>query len=71
MAQVTTWNRKNLNWRLWSTREMLHVFHQERIEYLRDHEPRKLRKYLINTGDEEALIALDNANMKAEERQRS
>ena len=47
-----------------TTGEILWLVHQDTVQYLKDEEPNKVRKYLIAMGDEEALIAWDNDQMK-------
>lgn len=62
---MTRWNRAGLHWRSWTTPELLQVVHQENIEHFRDHQPRRLRAYLIKMKDEEALIQFDKASMQS------
>lgn len=48
-----------------TTAEILWMVHEDTVEYLKEYEPRKVRKYLIEMGDEEALRAYDAEMMKS------
>ena len=41
------------------------MVHESTVDHLKREEPMKLRRYLIEMGDEETLISWDNENMKA------
>lgn len=46
-----------------STPEILWLVHEETIAYMKEHEPRKVRKYLMDMDDDGALIAWDKEMM--------
>lgn len=66
---VTRWNRAGIDWRKLTFSEILWLVHTENIEYLREHNPRGMRRYLIDMKDEETLIIWDREQMKARPRE--
>lgn len=58
-----------MRWRDMTTPELLWLVHEERVEGLREHNPKKLRQYLIEIGDEETLRAHDKQMMSSGKRQ--
>lgn len=47
-----------------TTGEILWMVHQDTVQHFKDNEPGKVRKYLIDMGDEETLISWDKEQMK-------
>lgn len=41
------------------------MVHEDNVAYYREHEPRKLRRYLIDMGDEDVLLQYDREMMKS------
>lgn len=54
---------KGVAWRSMTFGELLWLHHTEQIQHFHENDKRGMRRYLIETGDEAALIAWDREQM--------
>lgn len=50
-----------------SVPELIRLVHHDTLEYLKSEEPLKVRKYLMDMGDDSALRAWDSEQMKSKQ----
>lgn len=56
---------QGIQWRDMTFGELLWLHHTEQIQHFRENDKRGMRRYLIETCDDAALIAWDREQMKS------